>query len=248
MIVKEKNFQSIAQLNEAITNYELGRLMNKYPECEVPELMCSRPRMAFYLHLRKWGRNHNLALSFACQQFAGTRTEAEFFHGRHTLDAQFRGNEKQLEAVVAAARKHGFTPSPTMIYDPGLARFMGDPEAFIPASGGLTHVKNVLARRGMECSGGLGSGGLMEVKARQPEKEPEAGRLAPDLVNELVNQQIQENPDLARVDRRDLIAEVRAKHEFTDDKRFGVLTNVPNTEPSSPVFCPKRTPKRSKKK
>jgi hypothetical protein len=194
----------------------LKSLLDRYePDWRDPELAQNQERLLFYLELREQGNDHRLAAMFACQRAPAANTDREFFEGRHTLAEQFQGNDRQLAAVIAAARKQGYDPKPTDTYLPTLAQTTGDPQAFIPAGGGRSHVRRVCEERGLTCMGAV------NIKGREPEKPIEPGKLAPDLVAEIIEQKIAANPDLARVDRRDLAEEVQYQHGYTDTKRAG---------------------------
>lgn len=206
-----------------MTPLKLKALLDKYdPDWRDADLLRDHAVLLTYLELREQGQAHRWAAMCACQKPPGSKTEREFFAGRHTLAQQFAGNEGQLEAIVAAARRKGFEPSASMIYDSTLADDLGDPKAFISAGGGTTEL-----RRKIEFAGCGTIDGAVRVKPRQPDRPIEAGPLAPDLVQEIIDQKIQENPDLARVDKRDLAADIRHKHGFTDARRVGALSIEP---------------------
>ena len=182
------------------------KLLAKYdPDWRDREVLArGSEALEIYVTSREQGNDHRWALMCACQQAPGANTDREFFAGRHTLAKQFDGNEAQLNEIVAAARRKGYNPSPSDVYDSTLARDLGDPAAFISASGGRTQLRRTCEARGI---------------GRQPENPIPAGRLADDLIAEEVEKRIAANPDLARTDIRDLVADVRDKHEFTDAKR-----------------------------
>jgi hypothetical protein len=217
-----------------MTPKQLQRLLNKYdPQWRDADLVRDTGRVLAYLELREQGASHNWAAMCAAQKAPASRTDREFFAGRHTLAQQFAGNEQQLAAIVDAARRQGFEPQANMIYDSTLARTLGDPQAFLSPSGGVGEL-----RRKVEAVGGSYDGAV-KIKARQPEQPPEAAPLAPDLVADLIEQKVRENPDLARVDRRDLAAEVQSKHGYSDAKRSGQSAQalVPNGQSLDSVIA-----------
>lgn len=158
----------------------------------------------FYESMRRKGQSHSIAEMCATRSAPRGMTDSVFFAGVGTLADQFRGEEQVLDHMVKVATRKGRRPSPNDYYQPGLARFVGDPEAFIPASGGRGHVQAVCEKRGWACEGSV------KVKARQD--APKKKRLANDIVEAAVNQRIAADPDQARVDRRELKAEVISKH------------------------------------
>lgn len=169
----------------------------------------------FYRQLRKEGNSPRFAEMLALRSPPRAKSDRELFEGLGTLDKQFGGNDTQIDSVVAAARARGYEPNPNDVYMPTLADGLGDPLAFVPATGGRGHIKKVCEMRGTSCHG------LVEVEGRPLEAPIEAGALAPDLAEEMIEQRIAANPDLARVDRRDLLAEVQHQHGFTDAASFG---------------------------
>lgn len=229
----------------------MSDLFSKYPEHADADLMRSVDRLEFYFSRREEGMSHNFAAMLACQSFPGCKTEAIYFEGRHTLAQQFAGNEGQLEAIVARARARGFEPSPNMVYEPGLADDVGDPNAFISPSGGTTELRRKLEAAGKSCEG------LIQVKGRAPRGPGAAGFLAQDLVNDMIATEVKSNPDLAaRLKekpgaRRELTEALREHHGFTDAKRAGSFgTHVPDTQTAikrTPTVTKSPRPKRKKR-
>jgi putative FmdB family regulatory protein len=98
------------------------------------------------------------------------RTAKTFAKGRGTLLEQFGGDEAEVKRVTDEAKKQGYTPRDCDSYEPGLARCKGDPEAFIPPSDPIGHVKRICAKHGISCEGrGL------TIKA-PPRESPPTGR------------------------------------------------------------------------
>ena len=67
------------------------------------------------------------------KRFPPIRTDSTFLANHGTLDKQFEGDDRQLNKVVEEARKRGYNPNPNDTYIPTLARYTGDPLAFVPA-------------------------------------------------------------------------------------------------------------------
>lgn len=216
-----------------------------------PDLWRSNETLEFYYARRLEGMSHNFAAMLACQSFPGCKTEATYFEGRHTLAQQFAGNEAQLEVVVAHARARGFEPSPNMIYEPGLADDVGDPNAFISPSGGTTELRRKLEAAGKSCDG------IIKVKGRAPRGPGAVGPLAQDLVDDMIATEAKSNPDLAARlrekpgARRELTEAIREHHGFTDAKRAGSFgSHVPNTADAikrTPPVTKSPRPKRKKR-
>jgi len=110
---------------------------------------------AFYEHLRGNGESHRMSEMLAFQQAPRAMTDAVFFEGFGTLDKQFAGDEKVRDQVIKRAMASGYKPNNNDVYLSALARYPGDPEAFVPATGGRGHVKKVCEKRGWECDGAV---------------------------------------------------------------------------------------------
>lgn len=165
-------------------------------------------KLANYVQIRRTGETHRWALMLASQSGPALNTDSMFFQGMPRLYEQF-GSQRALDHVLKAAAKHGFKPNPTDIYQPGLARFKGDPEAFVPATGGRGYIKKLCETRGWAVEGAV------KVAARQPESDPLAPEkcvpLADDLVRARMRTAIAKNPELGRKPK-ELRAAIIAKH------------------------------------
>lgn len=115
------------------------------------------------------GESALLAEMLAMQQAPRGMTEDVFFEGIGTLDKQFSGAEgqSQLQHIVGEARKRGYNPNYNDYYCPSLASCPGDPAAFVPRTGGRSHVKKVLEQKGWSSVDGA-----VTVKGREPESDP----------------------------------------------------------------------------
>lgn len=123
-----------------------------------PKVSDDRQEQAHYERLmRISGGNHEYAVRIALGAlFHGTIglvTDAEFLKGHRTLGQQFKGAEDQLADVVAGARARGYEPHYTDVYMGELADDVGDPKAFVPASGGRHHAKKVAEINNLAVSG-----------------------------------------------------------------------------------------------
>lgn len=167
------------------------------------------PRLAFYVRLRREGKDHRWAEMFASQRAPGAVTDDTFFAGIPRLAEQI-GSDKQVDRYVKAARKHGYNPSPNDVYQPGLARFPGDPEAFVSRTKGRGYIKELCQRRGWGCSGSV------NVQAAEPTSDPYSKAntipMGKDLVAQYSRELIKQNPDLKTKSRAELRRMVLAKH------------------------------------
>ena len=166
-------------------------------------------RLALYMRLRREGKDHRLADMLASQRPPGGFTDDTFFSGIPRLAEQI-GDDKQVERYVNAARKHGYNPSPNDMYQPGLARFPGDPEAFLNRSRGRSYIRDLCRQRGWGCNGAV------NVESREPDSDPYAKEncvpLGNDIVNSFARDMVKKNPDLKRKNRAELRQMILDKH------------------------------------
>ncbi len=161
-----------------------------------------------YKQAIKNGCSERLADMLASRKAPDSVTEAEFFKGRHTLAQQFKGNESQLNYITKEAKKRGFTPTPNMVYEAGLAKFVGDPAAFIPASGGKDHVKAVCKKRNWRCEGAVNvSNNPGHVDLSEPTMNPK-------LVEQYARQMATDKPELRRKTKAEVRQMAKQKHTY----------------------------------
>lgn len=134
-------------------------------------------------------------------------TDSQYFAIHGTLDKQFN-SDHDLEIRVREARKRGYNPSPNDVYEPSLARFIGDPEAFVPASGGRGHVKRVVRKRNSTCEGPV------TVNDRFQTDPGPSTPLAPDLLKRYVRQKARESAAFRRLSKSDQKASVIEQHAY----------------------------------
>ncbi len=163
--------------------------------------------------LKKWEREQeqlareNLAAMVETGKFPGSVTNDSFLGTRGTLAKQFEGDPDVFRQVVGNAKAAGYTPSSNDVYLSQLADFPGDPKAFVSRSrGGRQRVAEILDQKGVP-----DLSGSVKAKGRQ-DAPPPAVKLGTDLVESNVEKMVKKNPDLKRVDRRDLRAEAVKKH------------------------------------
>ena len=139
------------------------------------------------------------------KRFPPIRTDSTFLANHGTLDKQFEGDDRQLNKVVEEARKRGYNPNPNDTYIPSLARFTGDPLAFVPAGNPRNHIKKVCEETDRACEGAV------EVE-RKSKPMPETVRLGEDLVQEEAAMRIAENPEEALKPKDQLRNEILDDH------------------------------------
>lgn len=139
------------------------------------------------------------------KRMPGIRTDAQFLANHGTLDKQFEGDARQLKAVTETAKKHGYNPSPNDTYIPTLARFPGDPLAFVPPGSPKSHIKKVCEATDRACEGDV-------TVSRSTKPPPKTVRLGEDLVQEEAAQRIAMNPEEALKPKEQLRNEILDKH------------------------------------
>ena len=166
-------------------------------------------RGAFYWKLRSSGKGSNMAEMLALQRGPGLDTDDVFFSGQKPLYDQFE-SQKHLDKFLARSRAMGHKPSVNSTYYPNLARFPGDPEAFVSRSQGRSYIKKLCETRGWACEGGV------NVKHRQPEVDPMESRikLGEDIVRESMADEQRKNPGMSKKQRKELREKVIAKHSY----------------------------------
>lgn len=167
---------------------------------------------ALYEQCRSDGESHNFAEICAFRSAPGVSTDTTYMAGVGTLRQQCGDDDKEVDRLVSAAKKLGHTPNASDLYNPTLARCLGDPLAFVPASNAKAHVRKVCEMRGKSCEG------LVNYTApeREPAPEPKH-RLHPRLVDDEIRKAVALDPGLKtrKGAIKRLRQEVDAKHGFS---------------------------------
>lgn len=154
-----------------------------------------------------------MAEMLASRRAPASRTDSDWFRGKGKLLDQFGGNEYVTQGVVTAARAHGYNPNANDVYMAGLARFTGDPQAFVPPCGGTGHVKKVIEERDVEPIVSPGWESVFKHKRQRDPVPPKKTKLAKDLVDRGVGQLLKQDPGLAArpsQELRERVAEERS--------------------------------------
>ena len=141
------------------------------------------------------------------QEFGGMMTDDVFLAGLPQI--QHMHNKAEQEYICRKAKEGGYTPKPTDVYQPGLARYKGDPRAFVNHGQARGHVRHICESEGRACEGAV------NVEAREPEADPwdkPKHKLSPRLIKEMAQKQVAADPKLARLDKRELVEKVVAEH------------------------------------
>jgi hypothetical protein len=124
---------------------------------------------ARYQQMVRNGVKPILAEMLALQSPPGVKTDATYFRNARDVAHLVAEEPEYALPVLQKAKSLGYKPRASDVYEPGLAKFPGDPAAFVPQTGGRAHIKKVLERRGW------GASGTVTTKARQPERDPLEG-------------------------------------------------------------------------
>lgn len=163
-------------------------------------------RGAFYFRCREMGESRNMAEMLALQSRIGLDTDDVFFSESKPLYDQF-GSQKHLDTFLKNAKQRGFTPPVNSVYYPGLARFQGDPEAFVTRAQGRAYIRDLCEKRGWACEGGV------NVDAREPDSDPhKPGKMGEDIMQRYARSELRKNPDMSAKDRKELREKITAKH------------------------------------
>jgi hypothetical protein len=103
-----------------------------------------------YLQLRQQGMLHNGAEMLALQSPPGLQSDTRFMSG-HVNHNQFADSPSFGSLYLNAAKRAGVSVEGA-VYKHQLARFPGDPEAWVRSRG---DVKRIVERRGMHCEGSV---------------------------------------------------------------------------------------------
>lgn len=141
------------------------------------------------------------------REFGGMMTDDVFLSGLPQV--QHMPSRPEFKQLLQNAMKHGYRPKPTDVYQPALARFRGDPRAFVNHGQARGHIAAICDAEGRGCEGAVNR------SPREPEVDPwekPKYKLSPKLVREMVRKKVAKDPDLARMDRRELIEKVVSEH------------------------------------
>lgn len=219
LIAKEPEWEKYPDL--VLHPVQPDELQSEYPEargeivtrcCEMLSIGVNRGSL--YMMRRMIGCSHSMAEIIALQSYPGLATDATFFEGQKPLYDQFE-SQKNLNRYLKQAKKHGFTPSINSTYISSIARFPGDPEAFVDRTQGRGYIRRLMEKRGWACEGAV------NVEAREPDTDPLADencvRLAPDIVKRHEKQAMRNDPALAakpanHKDRKKIRAAIVERH------------------------------------
>lgn len=149
-----------------------------------------------YEQMRADGSSHKLAEMLALQSPPMSNTDREFLEGQHE---QFAATPHHGDYYAKQAKRHGLANTKGLTYMPGLARFPGDPQAWVTGRG---DVAKVVEKNGWACDGSV------KVNAMRQE-EPKVVDVAPDIVQDVAERRMVVDPDLRHKDRRTVLEETK---------------------------------------
>lgn len=165
---------------------------------ELPIISTDPAVQSFYEQMRHAGETHNMANMLAVRRAPGARTDREFLRGHHS-GSQFASDPTTGNEYSRIAKAAGVSPT-GKVYKSSLARFPGDPLAWVTGRG---DVKRRCVQEGWSCEGAV----THKVAPRQAPSIP----LAQDIVDQHADQIIADDPSKA-TKRKEVEAEVREKH------------------------------------
>jgi putative FmdB family regulatory protein len=120
------------------------------------------------------------------------KTETTFHAGRKMLADQF-DTPGAFDRHMAACKAQGFTPHQNDHYQAGMARFKADRLAHTPHDNTKAYMKKHCEDNGLECE---------ELGTKSRPQEVVEERLDPALVEEILQDRVAENPEMARKPER----------------------------------------------
>lgn len=166
---------------------------------DFPRISDNPKVQAHYEHCRREGTSHALAEMFASGVTPSCLTDSVFLEG-HCNGNQFESQPQVGDGYAAEARAAGVDPK-GKVYLSGLARFPGDPEAWVSGRG---DVQRVCEQRGWGCKGAVSV-------ARADSEPPPPVAVANDIVESQMDRVLATVPDPERVDTEDLREQVTAR-------------------------------------
>ena len=166
------------------------------------------PVQSHYEKCRRSGTSHSLAEMLAFRQPPASRTDVEFFRGRKTLRDEYDGTDEDFKELIDSSGRHGYKPGTNDVYLPTIARFHGDPEAFIQPTGGRSQYRRQVEKLGVSCQD-------LGTRHRQPETDPmeSAPKLSAGIIREEAARLAVAEPDLVRrTDAIELRDEIIHRH------------------------------------
>ena len=164
---------------------------------------------ANYARMRRMGESHKMSEMLTLRTFPATRTDKEFLKGTHEQFADAPGIGDRYRAIAEA---HGLSTN-GLVYMRGLARFPGDPQAWVNGRGDVARIAE---------ERGWGVTGAVECQRREVQPDPDIA-IADEIVADLATDLVEEGMDPMEAT------------ELARDIRSGKIDNYDPAEHVQPV-------------
>lgn len=135
----------------------------------------------------------------------GLSTDTTFFSGVGSLNDQIK-DPRSRKRLYDNARKQGISLTGNEFYQPGLAKYPGDPRACISHAGGKQQIRQMVEATGSGCEGAV------SVKPREAAERPKPKhKLNPRIVARHMRKLLAD-PENAKKDRRELTEKIIHEH------------------------------------
>ncbi len=158
-----------------------------------------------YLTMRLKGESHNIAKICATRKSPALNTDTTFLSG-HVNGSQFAGCPDVGRHHKAVAEAAGINTAGA-VYMGGLARYSGDPEAWVSSKG---DVARICTERGW------GVEGAVTVQRREAAAMPDT-LVGEDIVNEAATMFQAMHPDMSGAEARDKAIRLRSGASASDE-------------------------------
>jgi hypothetical protein len=192
-------------MNLDITPKQLKQLVNQFLAELDSELLASVERMTIYLVARHKGGSQRAARMYALRTPPADRTSDQWWKGNEHFSKTM--GEKYAEEVKALLAKRGVTMGPWDDYNPGSAKFKGDPDAVIAGHQGprerLMRAQRLLAQR-----------------QQAIEDRPDVA-LAEDIIQDKFRAIAQENPEVLKASAKEkakIRRQIIKKHAYRPER------------------------------
>ena len=190
-----------AQMDDAT----FRKLLDRFGDECVGQIMASRQRLVIYLMSRQAGTSPRMALMFACQQAPEGRTSDQWWASNKPFWQEY--DAKLTKKVADNCAKAGRQLGRNDDYIPWLAKFPGDPDAVISGHGSpREQIKRAHAK-------------LLEHQEQQASRP--AVPLREDYIQEKFDGLCEEHPELRRAppkEKRKIRNQIIRKHAFRGDE------------------------------
>jgi hypothetical protein len=167
-----------------------------------------------YLDMRRNGESHRMAEILATGKFPGLNTDTTFLAGHHNGN-QFEhapglGDWLKRKAEAAGVNTNG------AIYLRGLAKFPGDPGAWVTSKGDVARIAE---------ERGWGVDGSVKVERREVGPMPDVA-VAEDIVDDAARYLLEQDPDMPVEEARERAFKIRSGQVDNDAPRVAPVEGI----------------------